>query len=99
MAMNPAIPASGPGETRPRDGLSPNRPHSLAGMRMDPPPSLAWAMGTMPEATAAADPPLEPPAERDVSHGLRVGPCASGSVVGTMPSSGQFVFPTITNPA
>ena len=43
-------------------------------MRIDPPPSLAWANGTMPAATAAADPPLEPPGVRDVSHGLRVGP-------------------------
>ena len=32
-----------------------------AGMRMDPPPSDVLAQGTMPEATAAADPPLDPP--------------------------------------
>ncbi|GAA2734992.1 hypothetical protein GCM10010439_58650 [Actinocorallia aurantiaca] len=36
---------------------------TTAGILMEPPPSLAWATGTMPAATAtaAADPPLEPP--------------------------------------
>ena len=34
----------------------------------------------MPLATAAAEPPLDPPVVRFVSHGLRVGPYASGSV-------------------
>ena len=32
-------------------------------MRIEPPPSLACAIGTMPAATAAAEPPLEPPVE------------------------------------
>ena len=66
--------ASGPSEERPRDGFSPTSPQALAGMRIDPPPSLAWAAGTSPAATAAADPPLEPPGDRDRSQGLRVGP-------------------------
>ena len=39
----------------------PNTPQQEAGIRIEPPPSLAWAMGTIPEATAAADPPLDPP--------------------------------------
>jgi hypothetical protein len=43
-------------------------------MRIDPPPSPAWPIGTTPAATAAADPPLEPPGVREVSQGLRVGP-------------------------
>ncbi len=64
---------NGPGETRPRDGLSPTRPHALAGMRMDPPPSLPWAAGARPAATAAAAPPLDPPADRARSHGVRAG--------------------------
>ncbi len=68
-------------------------------MRIEPPPSFAWATATMPLATAAAEPPLEPPVVRVVSHGLRVGPYASGSVVGTRPSSGVFVRPTHTKPA
>ena len=46
----------------------------LAGPRIEPPPSLAWAAGTMPPATAADAPPLEPPALRPRSQGLRAGP-------------------------
>ena len=41
---------------RPWLGLSPTRPQHDAGMRIDPPPSLAWANGTIPDATAAAAP-------------------------------------------
>jgi hypothetical protein len=58
-----ASPVIGPWLTRPRVGLSPTSPHSLAGMRMEPPPSLACATDTMPDATAAAEPPDEPPVE------------------------------------
>ena len=43
-------------------------------MRSEPPPSLPWATGSMPPATAAAAPPEEPPGVRSVSHGLRVAP-------------------------
>ena len=53
----------------------------------------------MPDATAAPAPPLDPPGVRDVSHGLRVGPHASGSVTGTLPSSGLLVRPAMTKPA
>src|SRR4051794_4901309 len=67
-------PMIGPSEMRWRGGLGPPRPHSLAGMRIEPPPSLACATGTTPEATAAAEPPLDPPVERETSHGLRLGP-------------------------
>src|SRR5205807_6121690 len=87
-------PNSGPSDTRPREGFSPTSPQWLAGMRIDPPPSLAWATATSPAATAAADPPLDPPGERSRSHGLCVGPYAAGSVVGRMPSSGVLVLPT-----
>ena len=73
-------PTSGPLETRPRLTLIPNSPHTLAGMRTDPPPSLACANGTSPAATAAAAPPLEPPAPREVSHGVRAAAATSGSV-------------------
>ena len=86
-------------DTRPRDGFRPTRPHAEAGMRIEPPPSLACAIGTIPDATATAEPPLEPPGERDVSHGLRQGPYASGSVVGRIPSSGVLVLPTNAKPA
>jgi hypothetical protein len=74
MSPDMKSPKSGAIETRPREGLRPTRPQALAGMRIEPPPSLAWAIGTMPAATAAAEPPLDPPVERFVSHGLRAGP-------------------------
>ena len=68
-------------------------------MRIDPPMSLPWATATIPDATAAPDPPLDPPGEWSRFQGLRVGPYASGSVVVDSASSGRFVLPTITNPA
>src|SRR5919202_5519916 len=84
---------------RPRWGFNPTSPQHAAGMRVEPPPSLACAIGTMPAATAASLPPEEPPVVRDWSHGLRVGPKRAVSVVGRMPHSGSVVVPTITNPA
>jgi len=48
-----AAPVSGPHLTRPRVGLSPTSPHSLAGMRMESPPSVPCATGTRPAATVA----------------------------------------------
>src|SRR6516165_229586 len=89
----------GASELRPRVGFSPTRPQHEAGIRMEPPPSPPWAAGTMPDATAAADPPEEPPVECSVFHGLREAPKRRGSVVGRMPSSGVLVFPHTTNPA
>ena len=71
---NSASPTAGPAGTRPRPAFSPNSPQQAAGMRMEPPPSLAAAHGTIPAATAAADPPDEPPGVRSRSHGLRAGP-------------------------
>ena len=67
-------PTKGPLGVRARVGFRPNNPQQDAGMRMEPPPSLAWATGTMPAATAAAAPPDEPPAVRSRFHGLRVVP-------------------------
>ena len=65
---------------------------------MDPPPSLPWADGTMPDATAAADPPDEPPGESARFHGLRVGPNSLGSVTGVTPNSGDAVLASMINP-
>ena len=55
--------------TRPNVGLWPTTPQKEAGMRIEPPPSLPRAIGTAPEATAAPEPPLEPPATRVRSRG------------------------------
>jgi hypothetical protein len=92
-------PNSGASDTRPRDGFRPTSPQHDAGMRIEPPPSFACAIGTIPDATAAAEPPLEPPVERPVSQGFRAAPYAAGSVVGRIPSSGVFVLPMKTKPA
>jgi hypothetical protein len=53
--------------TAPLDGLNPTSPQTLAGVRIEPAPSLAWAAGRSPAATAAAAPPLEPLAYLEVS--------------------------------
>ena len=57
------------------------------------------ASGANPAATAAAEPPDDPPGTRPVSWGLRVGPKAEPSVDEPMANSSMLVFPTITAPA
>ena len=42
-------------------GFSPTIPQSAAGTRIEPPVSVPMDAKPMPIATAAADPPLEPP--------------------------------------
>lgn len=85
--------------TRPRVGLSPTRPVHDAGMRIDPPPSAAWAIGAILAATAALAPLDDPPGVRSGSHGLREIPRAALSVKGTVPNSEVVVFPRSTKPA
>ena len=55
-------------------GLRPARPQNAAGIRIEPPPSVAVAIAAMPEASAAAEPPLEPPGDHSVPHGFVVVP-------------------------
>ena len=55
-------------------GLKPASPQNAAGIRMEPPPSVAVAMAAMPAASAAAEPPLEPPGDHSVPHGFVVVP-------------------------
>src|SRR5215471_890501 len=89
-------PYSGPSGLRARVGFRANTPHADAGYRSDPPRSLPCANGTMPAATAAADPPLDPLVDRSTSQGLRVGPNRTGSHAGASPNSGVFVLTTMT---
>ena len=49
-------------------------PHRAAGWRMEPPVSVPVPAGTSRAATAAAEPPEEPPGTRVGSQGLRTGP-------------------------
>src|SRR5262245_54346935 len=65
---------SGPSGVLPRVGLKPTNPQQDAGMRIEPPPSLACPIGAIPAATAAAEPPLDPPTTRSCRQGLRVAP-------------------------
>src|ERR1700712_5370477 len=92
-------PRSGPRGVRARLGFNPNTPDAEAGMRIEPPPSLACATGRMRAATAAPAPPEEPPDECARFHGFRVGPNSLHSVVGSNPNSGLELLPKIVTPA
>src|SRR5688572_32589300 len=74
-------------------------PQNDAGWRIDPPVSEPSARGTHRAATAAADPPLEPPGVRSGDHGFRTGPNAEFSLDDPIANSSQFVLPTIIAPA
>ncbi len=52
----------------------PTIPQSAAGWRIEPPVSVPIAHGAVPPATAAADPPEDPPGTRSRSQGFRTGP-------------------------
>jgi hypothetical protein len=60
--------------TRPGEGRKPTTPQNAAGMRSDPPPSEPVQIGSMPVASATAEPPEEPPGMRFGSKGLPEGP-------------------------
>ncbi len=60
--------------TCPRAGRTPVSPHSAEGTRTEPPVSVPSAPAHSPAATAAADPPLDPPGLRSRFQGLRAGP-------------------------
>ena len=70
-----------------------------AGWRTDPPVSDPRDAAAIPAATAAAEPPLDPPATRSRAHGFRTGPAADCSLEEPIPNSSRFVFPTSTAPA
>src|SRR5690606_5385505 len=95
---NPPKP-NGPVATTPRLGLKPTTPQIEAGMRIEPPPSLPWAAATSPAATAAAAPPLEPPAVHPGRHGLRVGGPSAVSQYREQPNSLVAVLPRLMVPA
>jgi hypothetical protein len=57
------------------------------------------ASGHIPVASAAAEPPLEPPAVRARFQGLRVAPKTALTVLGPKANSGVLVLPTTMAPA
>src|SRR5215207_5236682 len=73
-------------------------PQKAAGILTEPPPSVPTLNGPMPSATAAALPPLDPPAVRVGFHGFPVSPVSGLSVTPFHPYSGVVVFPRRTAP-
>src|SRR5437867_2702383 len=59
--------------TSPEVGMRPARPQYDAGPRIEPPVSEPSEAGTMPAATAAPEPLLDPPVKCSRRHGLREG--------------------------
>src|SRR6202023_572544 len=74
-------------------------PVSAAGCRIEPPVSLPSAATASPDATAAADPPLDPPGTRSSAQGLWTGQYPEFSFEDPMANSSQFVFPKKTAPS
>src|SRR5207247_11432770 len=85
--------------TRPVEGRMPATPQKLAGLRSEPPISVPSAIGTMPQASATAPPPVLPPHVFVRSYGLRVEPNTGLKVCDPAPNSGVFVLPTTSAPA
>src|SRR5271155_6146587 len=86
-------------DTRPYVGIMAGMPQYAPGCRMEPPLSVPSKTTDRPAATAAAEPPLEPPGTRSGDAGFRTGPYAEFSFELPMANSSQFVFPRITAPA
>src|SRR6476661_1480308 len=86
-------------EMRPYVGLNPTTPQRDAGCLTEPPVSEPSAALTIPDATAAADPPELPPGTRVRSHGFFAGPNADVSLDEPIANSSMFVLPIITAPA
>src|SRR5712691_2763700 len=68
-------------------------------MRIEPAPSVPTDAVHNPADTAAAAPPLEPPADLSGAQGLRVKPAARLTVLAHHPYSDVVVFPTTIAPA
>src|ERR1700722_6171808 len=90
---------SGYAGTRPKLGFSPKTPEKLAGMRIEPPPSVPKAKGANRAASAAEEPPEDPPGVLALFQGLRVMPVSGLSVEPFQPNSGVVVLPINTAPA
>ena len=91
-----SMPSTG---TRPWVGRMPNRPQKLAGTRTDPPVSVPSAVSHSPDATADAEPELDPPGTRSGAAGLSGVP--SNRFSPRIPSeiSSVTVLPTNAAPA
>src|SRR3954471_4716982 len=79
--------------TSPGEGRRPTMPLYAAGLRSEPPVSEPDARGTMPQASATAEPPEEPAADRVGSNGLPVAPYTVLRVFAPAAHSGVLVLP------
>src|SRR5690242_5638762 len=70
-----------------------------AGMRVEPPLSVATASGVIPAATDTAAPPLDPPDVLSERQALRVRPNRGDCVTDPLANSGVVVLPTRMAPA
>jgi hypothetical protein len=74
-------------------------PQHAAGPRIEPPVSVPVAPAHRKAATAAPEPPLDPPGERSSAHGFFVGPYHGLLVVEPAANSWALHLPTRTAPA
>jgi hypothetical protein len=79
--------------------LKPITPQNEAGILIEPPISEPVASAADPAARDAADPPLDPPGEYSVCHGLRVTPHSLDQVTGAQQNSGVVVRACTMPPA
>src|SRR5262249_57659175 len=70
-----------------------------AGMRTEQTKSVPCAIGSMPLATAAAEPPEDPAGLNAGFHGLRVAPKTGLTVFAPVPNSGVLVLARMIAPA
>src|SRR5690349_11034875 len=85
--------------TIPNEGRNPYTPQKWEGMRIDPAVSPPTSNPVKPAATAAADPPDEPPGVFVTSHGLFVVPYTSLCVCQSRASAGKLDLPNTIAPA
>jgi hypothetical protein len=83
--------------TRPYGALNPTVPVKAAGSLVEPAMSEAVARGANPAASAAADPPDDPPGESSRFQGLRVTPHIGECVMVAQLNSGEVAL-ACTNP-
>ena len=77
----------------------PKTPLKEAGCRTEPPVSVPKAAKTSPAATAAAEPPEEPPGTFCKFHGFLTGPKAEFSLEDPIANSSMLVLPILCIPA
>src|SRR5699024_3102553 len=85
--------------TRPGVGFNPTSPQAAEGIRMDPAVSVPRVVKLISAATAAPEPPLEPPGTLSAFHGLATGPKCG--LLLSMPQAYSCIlsFPVRTTPA